>query len=119
MCANIFAGKILKVRLMSQGVNILIILIENAKLAYIGVYHFVFLPTLYEKAYFPTTSSNQVYFGYEQICYMKNRYIIATIICTLLIINEVECSFMCLKAICVFFFFSWRHIFSVGLFVSP
>lgn len=93
--------KFSKWRLMSQGVNILI---ENAKLAYIGVYHFVFLPTLYNGAYFPITSSKYSLNMNRSARWKMQLYIIATIVCALLLINEVERSFMCLKTIFVFFF---------------
>lgn len=43
---------------MSQGVDILITLIESAKLPFIGVYHLLFLPAMYEDASFSMTSPN-------------------------------------------------------------
>lgn len=52
---------------MNQRVDILVTLVENTKLSFLRVYHFVFLPSIYKGSYLPTSSPNQMYSGYVQI----------------------------------------------------
>ena len=56
LCVQIYLQEKFRVRLLSQWVNTLATLIENAILPFIGVHHFLFLPAMYEGAYLPTTS---------------------------------------------------------------
>lgn len=103
MCANISAGNILKVRFMSQRVNILIALIENAKLGFLGVYRLVFLQhcmkTPMSLQLLPVSvvwiCTNQR--GEKWVYHWNYNFHF--------LINKVEHSFMCLKAICLFLFF--------------
>lgn len=55
-CANTFSGKILRVGLMSQVVNILVTFTENASLPLRGVYHCLFLLAVSEGTCFNSAS---------------------------------------------------------------
>lgn len=55
-CANTFSGKILRVGLMSQVVNMLVTFTENASLPLRGVYHCLFLLAVSEGTCFNSAS---------------------------------------------------------------